>query len=230
MQAVVFLLLITFCRFSIEVGLSKQAATSQFLNVYPSWMTSIASGLPAWTFIVEVVPLLVLILLAFLLYKTISGSSCKGIWKYVIMGTIISYMLIAVHLASESSIKSLALVFNGIGRNCIPRIIYAIGFGQLLLLAFGQLFNKDKFLDGKENLVFKTMGMLSAWSSIVILLSGKQGPLVALASIIGGDCYFCTSDLFCIVHRLEICFLKFYIYTKGRYFLKPFTLIEKLSL
>ncbi|GMY19308.1 GPI ethanolamine phosphate transferase 2 [Fagus crenata] len=188
LEAVVFLLLITFCRFSIEVGLSKQAATSQFLNVYPSWMTSIASGLPAWTFIVEVVPLLVLILLAFLLYKTISGSSCKGIWKYVIMGTIISYMLIAVHLASESSIKSLALVFNGIGRNCIPRIIYAIGFGQLLLLAFGQLFNKDKFLDGKENLVFKTMGMLSAWSSIVILLSGKQGPLVALASIIGGYC------------------------------------------
>uniref|UniRef100_A0A2N9F9R6 Cation/H+ exchanger domain-containing protein n=1 Tax=Fagus sylvatica TaxID=28930 RepID=A0A2N9F9R6_FAGSY len=187
-RAVVFLLLITFCRFSIEVGLSKQAATSQFLNVYPLWMTSIASGLPAWTFIVEVVPLLVLILLAFLLYKTISGSSCKGIWKYVIMGTIISYMLIAVHLASESSIKSLALVFNGIGRNCIPRIIYAIGFGQLLLLAFGQLFNKDKFLDGKENLVFKTMGMLSAWSSIVILLSGKQGPLVALASIIGGYC------------------------------------------
>jgi phosphatidylinositol glycan class O len=190
LQAVVLLLLVTFCRFSIEVGLSKQAATSQFLNVYASWMTSIASGLPAWTFIAEFVPLLMLILLAFLPYKTISSCSCKGIWKYVIMGTVLSYMLIAVHWASESSLRSLALVFNGIGRNCIPQIIYAIGFGQLLLLAFGQLFNKDKFLVGKGNLVIKTMGMLSACSSIVILLSGKQGPLVALASIIGGDCYF----------------------------------------
>ena len=153
-------------------------------------MTSIASGLPAWTFIAEFVPLLMLILLAFLLYKTISSCSFKGIWKYVIMGTVLSYMLIAVHWASESSLRSLALVFNGIGRNCIPQIIYAIGFGQLLLLAFGQLFNKDKFLVGKGNLVIKTMGMLSAWSSIVILLSAKRGPLVALASIIGGDCYF----------------------------------------
>ena len=155
-------------------------------------MTSIASGLPSWTFIAEVVPLLVLILLAYLLYKTISSRSCKGILKYVIRGTILSYLLIAVHWASESSIRSLALVSNVIGRNCIPQIIYTIGFGQLLLLAFGWQFNKDKFLDGKENLVIKTIGMLSAWSSIVILLSGQQGPLVALASIIGGDYYFCT--------------------------------------
>ncbi|XP_050271898.1 uncharacterized protein LOC126715366 [Quercus robur] len=188
LEAVVFLLLITFCRFSIEVGLSKQAATSQFLNESTSLMTSIASGLPSWTFIAEVVPLLVLILLAYLLYKTISSRSCKGIWKYVIMGTILSYLLIAVHWASESSIRSLALVSNVIGRNCIPQIIYTIGFGQLLLLAFGWQLNKVKFLDGKENLVIKTIGMLSAWSSIVILLSGQQGPLVALTSIIGGYC------------------------------------------
>ncbi|XP_075651995.1 uncharacterized protein LOC142622418 isoform X1 [Castanea sativa] len=188
LEAVVFLLLITFCRFSIEVGLSKQAATSQFLNESTSWMTSFGSGVTSWTFIAEVVPLLVLILLAYLLYKTISSRSCRGIWKYVIMGTILSYLLIAVHWASESSIRSLALVSNVIGRNCIPQIIYAIGFGQLLLLAFGRQFNKDKFLDGKENLVIKTIGILSAWSSIVILLSGQQGPLVALASIIGGYC------------------------------------------
>ena len=89
---------------------------------------SIASGLTSWTFIAEVVPLLVLILLAYLLYKTISNRSCKGIWKYVIMGTILSYLLLAVHWASESSIRSLALVSNVIGRNCIPQLIYTIGF------------------------------------------------------------------------------------------------------
>lgn len=190
MQAVVFLLLTTFCRFTIEVGLSKQAATSQFLNVYPSWMMSIASGIPALVYASEVVPLLVLIFLAYLLYKTISSSIFEGVWKYVIMGAILSYMLIAVHWASESSMWNLALVSYGIGRNCIPQIVYAIGFGQLLLLAYGQMFNKDKCLDCKKNLIIRTVGMLSTWSPVVILLSGKQGPLVALASIIAGDCYF----------------------------------------
>ena len=190
MQAVVFLLLTTFCRFAIEVGLSKQAATSQFLNVYPSGMMSIASGIPALVYAAEVVPLLVLIFLAYLLYKTISSGIFEGVWKYVIMGAILSYMLIAVHWASESSMLSLALVSYGIGRNCIPQIVYAIGFGQLLLLAYGQMFNKDKCLDCKKNLIIRTVGMLSTWSPVVILLSGKQGPLVALASIIAGDCYF----------------------------------------
>jgi phosphatidylinositol glycan class O len=190
LQAVVFLLLTTFCRFAIEVGLSKQAATSQFLNVYPSWMMSIASGIPALVYAAEVVPLLVLIFLAYLLYRTISSSIFEGVWKYVIMGAILSYMLIAVHWASESSMLSLALVSYGIGRNCIPQIVYAIGFGQLLLLAYDQMFNKDKCLDCKKNLIIRTVGMLSTWSPVVILLSGKQGPLVALASIIAGDCYF----------------------------------------
>lgn len=194
-EAVVFLLLITLCRLMIEIGLTKQAATSAFLNVYPSWMLGIASGFPVLKYIAEVGPLLILILLAYLLFKTISCSSCEGIWKYVIMGTILCYMLIAVHWASESSIWSLAPAFDVIGRNCIPRIIYAIGFGQLSLLAFGPLFNKDKFLYSKKSLVMKTVAMLSAWSSIVILLSGKQGPLVALASIIGGYCIMRLSDI-----------------------------------
>ncbi|XP_041007365.1 GPI ethanolamine phosphate transferase 3 isoform X2 [Juglans microcarpa x Juglans regia] len=188
LEAVVFLLLITFCRFTIEIGLSKQAVTSQFLNAYPSWMMSMVSQFPAWMYIAEVVPMLVVILLSYLLYKTISNSCFVGIWKYVIMGTILSYMLIAVHWASESGTWSLALVSYGIGRNCIPRMIYGIGLGQLSLLAFSQLFNKDKGLDRSKSLVVKTVGMLSALSSVVILLSGKQGPLVALASIIGGCC------------------------------------------
>lgn len=186
LQAVVFLLLISFCRFGIEIGLSKQAVTSQFLKAYPSWMINIFSQLPAWMYLTEVLPMLVLILLAYLLYKTISSSCFEGIWKCVILGTILSYMLMAVHWALESKLWSLALVSYGIGRNYIPRVIYAIGFGQLLLLGLVQLFNKDK-CDCKNNLVMKTVGLLSAWSSIVILLSGNQGPLVALASIVGGN-------------------------------------------
>eukprot|EP00257_Ricinus_communis_P021964 XP_015581562.1 GPI ethanolamine phosphate transferase 3 isoform X2 [Ricinus communis] len=47
-EAVIFLLLISILRFSIEVGLSKQAATSLFMSASPSWMLGIAPGHPIW--------------------------------------------------------------------------------------------------------------------------------------------------------------------------------------
>lgn len=78
---------------------------------------------------------------------------------------------------------------ESIGRNYIPRIVYAIALGQLLLLTFGQLFKRN-YLDGKTKLVAKTTAMLSAWSATIILLSGKQGSMIAFASIVGGAIYF----------------------------------------
>ncbi|XP_057979081.1 GPI ethanolamine phosphate transferase 3 isoform X2 [Malania oleifera] len=188
LEAVLFLLLVTVCRFMIDVGLSKQGATSVFLKVQPSWMLKLTSGFPLWIYIDEVVPLLMLVLLVYLLSKAISCKSCEGVSKRVIMGTIINYMLIAVQWASESRIWRLDLVFDAFGRNLIPQIIYAIVVVELSFLVFGQLLNKDSDLDCKKSLVNKTVAMLSAWSSVVILLSGKQGPLIALASIIGGYC------------------------------------------
>lgn len=131
-------------------------------------------------------PILALILLAWLLYRTISSIYCQGIWKYVIMGTISSYILIAVHWGSESSISSVSSLLQGVGRSYIPRMVYTVGLGQLLLMAFGQLFSKEKALDEKWSLIMKTTAMLSAWSSTIIILSGQQGSLIALASVIGG--------------------------------------------
>ncbi|BFG15919.1 hypothetical protein CerSpe_021930 [Prunus speciosa] len=188
LEAFVFLLLITICRFTIEVGLSKQAPSSEFMNAYPSWMLRIAAGFPIWNFVAEALPVVALILLAFLLREAISRSSSKGIWKYIIMGTNLSYMLIAVHWASESDRLNLAWVLKGTGRSYIPRLIYAIGFGQLLLLTFNQLFSKRKSSDHSNLLYIKTVAMFSAWSSTIIILLGKQGPWVALAFIIGGYC------------------------------------------
>lgn len=181
----------TFCRFAIEVGLSKQAATSAFMKDYTSWILNIASGLPIWDYAADVLPMLVLILLAFWLYKATSSSFFVWPWKYVILGTILSYMLIIVHWLTNSNGFGVTLVPESIGRNYIPRIVYAIALGQLLLLAFGSLF-KDNYLDCKTNLVAKTTAMLSAWSSTVILLSGKQGPMIAFASIVGGALSFCA--------------------------------------
>ncbi|XP_020226812.1 GPI ethanolamine phosphate transferase 3 isoform X2 [Cajanus cajan] len=184
-ESIGFLILSTFCRFVIEVGLSKQAATSAFMKDYTSWIVNIASGLVVWDYAAEVVPMLALILLAAWLYNVTSGSFFDWPWKYVILGTILSYVLIIVHWITDSNKFGVALMAESIGRNYIPRIVYAIALGQLLLLGFGQLFMKN-CLDYKANLVAKTTAMLSAWSSTVILLSGKQGPMVAFASIVGG--------------------------------------------
>ncbi|KAG8644427.1 hypothetical protein MANES_11G127500v8 [Manihot esculenta] len=187
-EAVVFLLLVSVLRFTIEIGLSKQAATSLFLNVSSSWMLRFAPDHPLWTYMSESGPILALILLAWLLYRTISSIYCQGIWKYVIMGTISSYILIAVHWGSESSISSVSSLLQGVGRSYIPRMVYTVGLGQLFLMAFGQLFSKEKALDEKWSLIMKTTAMLSAWSSTIIILSGQQGSLIALASVIGGYC------------------------------------------
>ncbi|KDP43914.1 hypothetical protein JCGZ_20924 [Jatropha curcas] len=185
-EAVVFLLLISILRFTIELGLSKQAATSLFMNVSPSWMLGIAPGHPIWIYLSEIGPILGLISLAWLLYRT--SNYCRGMWSSVIWGSILSYILIAVHWGSESNISSLALLLQGIGRSYIPRIVYAIGLVQLLLVTFGQFFTGEKTLDKKCSLIIKAVAMSSAWSSTIIILSGKQGSLIALASVIGGYC------------------------------------------
>ncbi|KAF5939461.1 hypothetical protein HYC85_023720 [Camellia sinensis] len=172
--AVVFVLLISILRFTIELGLSKQAVSSVLLDICPSW-------------IAELVPVLALVVLAFMLLKSIAHSSCKRIIKYVIIGTILSYLLIAAYWASESKLLNLPLP-KGIRRNFIPQIIYIIGCAQLSSLALLRFLTEEKTPNWEENLVFKMVAMLSAWSSTVIILSGRQGPLVALASIIGGWC------------------------------------------
>ncbi|CAI8610891.1 unnamed protein product [Vicia faba] len=184
-ESIGFLLLSTVCRFAIEVGLSKQAATSAFMKDYSSWIANIASNLPVWDYTAKFTPMLVLIMLAFWLYKATNCSFFDWPWKYAILGTILCYMLIIVHWITDRDGFGVALMPESIGKSYIPRIVYAISLGQLLLLAYGQLFKRNS-LDCKTKLVTKTTAMLSAWSSTVILLSGKQGPIIAFASIVGG--------------------------------------------
>ncbi|XP_030536875.1 GPI ethanolamine phosphate transferase 3 isoform X3 [Rhodamnia argentea] len=184
-EAGLFLILICLLRFTIEIGLSKQAATSAFLHSSTSWMIGIDFNHPVLVYILQLLPMLALIGLAHLLHKSTADGCSQRICRFVVMGTIASYVLIVVYWASESNMLGLALINTA--RNVIPRIIYAIGIGQMLLLAFGQLFNGSKVVDHRS-LFSKTVSMLSAWSPTVIILSGRQGPLIALASIVGGFC------------------------------------------
>ncbi|OMO49826.1 Type I phosphodiesterase/nucleotide pyrophosphatase/phosphate transferase [Corchorus olitorius] len=188
LEAVTFLVLTFILRIAIEAGLSKQAATSQFLHVSSSWMLGISISQPVWTYVAEIAPILALMILGLFLFKAKSSCHCQGIPKFVIVGTILSYLLIALHWASESNMVDLPILHKGNGKTYIPRTIYAIGLVQLSLLAFVQLFSKEENSNYDRNLFVKMTSILSTWSSTVILLLGKQGPLVALGFIVAGYC------------------------------------------
>ncbi|CAK9165920.1 unnamed protein product [Ilex paraguariensis] len=195
LEALALVLLIPILRLTIELGQLKQTVISVFLKIHPSWMQGIAEDSPVAMYIAAIAPMLALVLLAYILYQSIAHRSCQGIFKYVITGTVFSYALIALYWALESKLLSLPMVYEGIRKNVIPRIIYAVGFLQLSSLAAAQLFNGKKTSNWEENIVIKTVAMLSAWSSTVIILSGKQGALIAVASVIGGWCILRLKNL-----------------------------------
>ncbi|KAF7144312.1 hypothetical protein RHSIM_Rhsim05G0234800 [Rhododendron simsii] len=185
LEALVFVLLISALRFCIELGLSKQAVSSGLADVFPSWMLAVAESYPFWRHIAELLPVLALIILAYMLHESISRSSCRRFLKNVIRGTIFNYLLIAAYWTSESKLLNLPLMRTDIQRNYIPKVIYMIGFGQLSSLALLQFLSEDKTSSWKETVVIKIVAVLSAWSSTIIILSGRQGPMVALASMAG---------------------------------------------
>ncbi|KAL9405739.1 hypothetical protein Peur_002711 [Populus x canadensis] len=81
-EAVSFLLLISILRFTIEVGLSKQAATSLVLSASPSWMLDIAPGDPLWTYIAKIGPILSCNIIGMAAeHRTITSSIFGGLRK-----------------------------------------------------------------------------------------------------------------------------------------------------
>ncbi|XP_058186501.1 uncharacterized protein LOC131303578 isoform X3 [Rhododendron vialii] len=187
-QAFVFVLLVSVLRFCIELGPSKQAVSSGLADLCPSWMLAVSESYPFWRHIAELLPVLALIILAYMLHESISRSSCRRFLKNVIRGTIFSYLLIAAYWTSESKLLNLPPMRIDMQRHYIPKVIYMIGFGQLSSLALLQFLSEEKTSSWKETVAIKIVAVLSAWSSTIIILSGRQGPMVALASMAGGWC------------------------------------------
>lgn len=177
-EATLLVILVCALRFVMEFGLSKQAANS--LNL--SSMLGISENHPFWVALSFISPLLALFSLAYMLYRSISGSPWPSVEKYVILGTILCYVLISVHWVLESEF-GFCPAFHYVGRIFIPRMIYAIGIAQLVLLAIGQLVHGKRTSHYQKVLSIRTVAMISVWSSTIILLLGKQGSFVALASI-----------------------------------------------
>lgn len=186
LQALVLCLLVPLLRISIEFGQLKQAVNSLFLKVDPSKMLGIGNDSEIWLYVAEVLPLLALIFIAYLLYKSITSCSSQGILKYVIAGTLLNYILLPLYWASDSSLLSLDMLLGGIKGNLIPQVTYATGLLQLSLLAIGQLVVRERTSNLEESTIVKALALLSVWSPTIIILSGKQGPLVMLALLIGG--------------------------------------------
>ncbi|KAL3512488.1 hypothetical protein ACH5RR_025205 [Cinchona calisaya] len=188
LEGLAFILLVLMLKLGIELGQAKQAVNSLFLKFQPSWTLGIFSDSEILMNMVDIVPLLGLISLSCILYKCTSCGAFKGVLTYITTGTIFNYVLIALFWASDSSLPCLPLVFKAFKGNLIPRIVYASSFLQILSLAIVQLFTRETSTHQEESTVVKALAMLCSWSSTVILLSGKQGPLVALSSIIAGWC------------------------------------------
>lgn len=186
LEGLAFILLVPMLKLGIELGQAKQAVNSLFLKFQPSWTLGILRDSQILMHVVEIVPLLGLILLACILYKCIVGGALKGILKYVVSGTIFNYVLIAMIWASDSGLLSFAMVLKAFKGNLIPRIVYASSFLQLLSLVVFQIVSRETSSSQEESTFYKALAMLSSWSSTVILLSGKQGSLVALSSVIAG--------------------------------------------
>ncbi|KAF3502738.1 hypothetical protein F2Q69_00044690 [Brassica cretica] len=137
------------------------------------------------TYAIEIAPILSVAALICVLYVAIARTHSEGIWKYVTVGSMLSYFLIALLWASESKIFG----FDGLlqvigGRNIIPQTVYVIGLVQLFLLASAHMFCSGK----DKNWGSRTVALVSACSSPVILLSGKQGSMLALAYLLAGYC------------------------------------------
>lgn len=187
-EAIVFVLLVPVLRFGIVLGQFKQAVNSMFLKIDSSWILGVQGELHLFTFLAEIVPQICLSMVAYFIYRCTASLLSKGPLKYTILGTIFNYVLIILYWASDSGKTSLPSMIKGLERNVLPRVIYVVSFLQLLLLAVFEIFIQEGRFEWEGNTGTKVLAMLSSWSSPIIILSGKQGPLVALASIVAGWC------------------------------------------
>ncbi|GAB2265520.1 hypothetical protein Dimus_000570 [Dionaea muscipula] len=177
-------LLVFIVRLSMEYGLSKQAASSS------GFASTLGISLhdSARTYLSLIGPILAMLLLVYMLSKFVTRRSDLGAQTYVVNGAILCYILIIAHWVVESNLLAMPSLLQRIGRISIPRFIYAVGILQLVSIALSEQFLRKKSYDNQRVLIHKAVNVLSAWSSTILLLAGKQGSLVALGAVAGAWC------------------------------------------
>ncbi|KAL5231786.1 hypothetical protein ABZP36_030562 [Zizania latifolia] len=187
----VFLVLNIFIRFGIEFGMSKQISGPIISNDHP---VSIICGFFGSSFcnsLMEAFPIISLALVAYIILKCISYAICQRFLKYFIMsGSILSYILIAIHWASESTLFSHAKAIRRIGISLAPQLVYTIGGLLLAIPALYRLFGPIDNLKMNGRITSLSAAMLCSWSPTILMLLGRQGPFVAL---------ICMTIAWCII-------------------------------
>ncbi|KAK9103043.1 hypothetical protein Sjap_020297 [Stephania japonica] len=201
-QAVTLLLLNVVLRCAIEVGLSKQELYSRLFSIFPFTMLGL-EGQHVWMFIPEILSVIALIMVAYILYKISTRTHMSFLKHSVVAATILSYMLVAVHWTIESEVLAIPVIQESVGRNLLPQIVYGIGFGLLLSLTFAQLLEK-KISNYRESTFIKTLALVSIWSPTIMILLGRQGPLVVLACIVAVNDKVYFSTAYCIIHMVNL--------------------------
>ncbi|XP_020518434.1 uncharacterized protein LOC18421801 isoform X2 [Amborella trichopoda] len=185
--AVSFLLLNVVLGFTGENGFSKDvtpASTSISVNVHVSDM-----GQFFWMLFTEVMPISVL---AFLVFRSFQCTTVSSQWRILKYGflplVILSYILIPVYWVLESNVVAIPRI-TSFEKNLLPLVVYSVGFGLLLLLACCLVFErKEGTSKCTGDIHIAAITMLTAWGLVILMLLGRQGPRIALISILEGWC------------------------------------------
>lgn len=189
LQELFFLLLSTIIRFGIEIGMSKESSASTFLFTFSKNFFGINGGDPLLTVLTDIFPIILLFVLAIMFYKFISGICCWPHFRYILyFGTVCSYLLIALHWASESNLMPISLFVQYTGRNFAPQVVYAIGFGLLVLSVLSRFLDSSRVTPIARMTVL-SLALVSSWSPTILILLGRQGPFAVLIFISGGILY-----------------------------------------
>ncbi|CAA6668859.1 unnamed protein product [Spirodela intermedia] len=189
LEEAIFVLLTVILRFNIDLGSSKEAIGSTSSNAFSLRLFSVNDISSVLKVISEVLPFASLAILAFLVYYMITGVVSVGrSVKFFLIGTFVSYLLIALHWICESNVNAIQMTLQNIGMYLIPRLIYIINFGMLLLLVPVQMFKWKKRADSNEIIITGSISMLCVLSPTILLLSGRQGPIAALVFVTGACC------------------------------------------
>ncbi|CAL9048922.1 uncharacterized protein LOC103978910 isoform X1 [Musa acuminata AAA Group] len=180
-----FLILSTIIRFGIEIGMSKESSASTFLFTFSKNIFGINEGDPLLTVLTDIFPIILLFVLAIMFYKFISGICCWPHFRYILyFGTVCSYLLIALHWASESNLMPISLFVQYTGRNFAPQVVYAIGFGLLVLSVLSRFLDSSR-VKPTARMTVLSLALVSSWSPTILILLGRQGPFAVLIFISG---------------------------------------------
>ncbi|KXG32183.1 GPI ethanolamine phosphate transferase 3 [Sorghum bicolor] len=188
-ENLVFLLLNIFTRFGIEVGMSKQLPAPTITKDHPVSAICKILGVNSCNILLELFPIISLAFVAYIMLKCLYRAICQRFLKYFLLcGTMVSYLSIAFHWASETTLFSHAGTVQEFGRSLAPRIVYAIGGLSLATSAFSRIFGPTVHLKMNKRIIILLALMLCSWSPTILILLGRQGPFVALICMAGAWC------------------------------------------